>query len=59
MPGREIKISKGLLRLLNYKNKDDNWSKPNIFIDNPSNRSDYFEMFRKAQIVEIANSKVL
>lgn len=56
MPGREIKISNGLERLISGNANGQFRSYPNIFLDNPSVRLDYFEMFRKAQIVEIANS---
>lgn len=56
MPGREIKISIGLLKLINGTSSRHFDANPNIFLDNPSNRLDYFEMFNKAQVVEIANS---
>jgi hypothetical protein len=58
MAGREIKISHGLLKLINGGANNHFETSPNIFLDNPSNRLDYFELFRKAQIVEIANSTV-
>lgn len=56
MFGREIKISNGLLKLIDGNIESKFETIPNIFLDNPSNRSDYFEMFSKAQVVEIANS---
>lgn len=58
MPGREIKISNGLQKLINGSESCHFNLKSNIFLDNPSNRQDYFAMFTKAQIVEIANSTV-
>lgn len=58
MLSREIKISNGLTRLISGNANGHFRSYPNTFLDNPTDRLDYFEMFRKAQIVEIANSKL-
>ncbi len=53
---RDIKISRGLSKLINGESVGPFQGYPDIFIENPQYRSSYFEMFSKAQIVEIANS---
>lgn len=56
MAGRDIKISRGLNKLITGGNSGHFRTYTDIFIDNPQYRLSYFEMFSKAQIVEIANS---
>ncbi len=56
MLSRENKVSRGVAKLIKSKKSGHFMTYTDIFIDNPSNRIQYFEMFNKAQIVEIANS---
>lgn len=55
MLGREIKISEGLINLINGSKNDHFKSYHDIFEENPLNRLNYFEMYSRAQVVEIAN----
>lgn len=55
MIGRDIKISRGLSKLISTANSG-HFRTSDIFLDNPQFRTNYFEMYSKAQVVEIANS---
>lgn len=57
MLDRDIKISRGLNNLINGGNTGHFRMYPEVFVDNPDYRSSYFEMFSKAQIVQIANTE--
>ena len=56
MVGREIKISDGLINLINGTKKSHFKSYHDVFEENPSSRVNYFDLYYKAQVVEIANS---
>ena len=56
MLGREIKISKGLINLVNGSKKGHFKQHKDVFLESPSSRVNYFEMYNKAQVVVIANS---
>lgn len=56
MLGRDIKISRGLSKLISANGAGHFRTYSDVFVENPQFRSNYFEMFSKAQIVEIANS---
>ena len=58
MSAQKIKISKGLFKLINSDNVSHFRTYPKIFMDNPNCSGNYFEMFSKAQLVVIANSKI-
>lgn len=57
MLDRDVKISNGLHRLLTGSTRGHFRPYSDIFVDDPQNRNDYFEMFSKAQIVDIANTR--
>lgn len=56
MFSKNIKISRGLSKLISGRHADHFRLHSDIFLDHPKYRSNYFEMFKKAQVVEIANS---